>query len=486
MKRNSLILSLFLLSCIGCGQKDTTEFPENGYKLKVNGKSLEVFDCRVSAIPFNKLYEGVQRPIEQTEIAGFAYWDTEKYKTPMKIEIISQREVENVVIRPASYGIKHKIKGNRITFVIDKPCNIAVEVNDYHHALHLFANKPETDVPLVNTPGVHYYGPGVHDVGQVELKSNESVYVAPGAIVYGRFRAVDAENVRIYGRGIIDGSKLERGTGNLAGFMGCRNVTVESVILVDPSSWCCALYGCKGATISDIKLVGLWRYNADGIDLSNCSDVVVKDCFVRSFDDALVVKGLKVRPGRENWNRPVENIVFSNCVLWCDWNVAIEIGAETSAPVIKNVSYRNIDVIRATDVVLDIQHGDCAEISDIVFENIRVEIDDITPRPQLQMYGVLVYDDTPDPTHCPSLMDIRIGKTMWAQDDQLGSVRNITFKDISVTSNRMPPSAFKGANEESQVWDVTVENLRLNGKHIASAEEAGLKIGDFVNNVQFK
>ena len=46
-------------------------------------------------------------------------------------------------------------------------------------------------------------------------------------------------------------------------------------------------------TIANVKLVGLWRYNADGIDVCNSQDVVVSDCFVRAFDDALVIKGLK-------------------------------------------------------------------------------------------------------------------------------------------------------------------------------------------------
>lgn len=481
------ILSLCAILCLaspqtaGAGQAPK----ENGYTLTVNGQGVEVFDCRVSAIPFNKLYEGVQRPLDQTEIAGFAYWDAGASEKPMKIEITSARDIESVTIRPASRGIKYKVRGNRILFSLDGPCNIMVEVNGSHHALHLFANPPETDVPESGTPGVRYYGPGVHEAGKVELESNESVYVAPGAIVYGRFHATNADNVRIYGRGVIDGSKLVRDSGNATGFFGCTNVRVEGVILTDPNVWCCALFGCKGVEISGIKIVGLWRYNADGIDLSNCSDVVVRDCFVRSFDDALVIKGLAM-PAGQNWNRPVENVLFTGCVVACDWNVALEIGAETSAPVIRNVVYRDIDVVRATDRVMDVQHGDGAEISDITFENIRVEIDDLTPRPQLQMNGRTEYDFTPDPGHSPVLLSIRIGKNMWAQDDALGSVRNVVFRDVSVTSNRTLRSEFWGADGKSQVWGVTIDNLRLNGEHLTNATDAGVHIGEFVNDVRFE
>ncbi len=63
----------------------------------------------------------------------------------------------------------------------------------------------------------------------------------------------------------------------------------------DPDVWCCSLFGCRDVTISNVKLVGLWRYNADGIDVCNSQNVQVRDCFVRAFDDALVIKGLKPR-----------------------------------------------------------------------------------------------------------------------------------------------------------------------------------------------
>lgn len=61
--------------------------------------------------------------------------------------------------------------------------------------------------------------------------------------------------------------------------------------------WCCALFGCTDVEIDNLKVVGQWRYNSDGIDVVNCSRVRVKDCFVRSFDDALVVKGLTQNSG---------------------------------------------------------------------------------------------------------------------------------------------------------------------------------------------
>ena len=44
------------------------------YTLRVNGQAVPVYVCRVSAMPFNQVWPGYQRPLDQTELAGFAYW----------------------------------------------------------------------------------------------------------------------------------------------------------------------------------------------------------------------------------------------------------------------------------------------------------------------------------------------------------------------------------------------------------------------------
>jgi len=45
------------------------------YTLRVNGRAVPVYSCRVSAVPFNQVWPGYQRPVDQTELAGFAYWE---------------------------------------------------------------------------------------------------------------------------------------------------------------------------------------------------------------------------------------------------------------------------------------------------------------------------------------------------------------------------------------------------------------------------
>ena len=123
-------------------------------------------------------------------------------------------------------------------------------------------------------------------VASVEEMPNIDVDV--DAVVFGSFYAVNASDIRIWGRGTIDGSQLKRGSGSGLGFSNCNNIKIEGIVLRDPAMWCCALFGCTDVEIDNVKIVGQWRYNSDGIDVVNSSRVRVRNCFVRSFDDALV------------------------------------------------------------------------------------------------------------------------------------------------------------------------------------------------------
>ena len=448
-------------------------------QLRVNGQPVPLLACRVSAVPFNQVWPGYQRPLDQTEQAGFACWDM---SGPVQVEVRSLRPVQSAVVRPASLGITPAVDGDCIRFSLARPGPVIVEVNGRHHALHLFANPPAKAAPAADTPGLRYFAPGVHRPGKIELKSNEAVYLAAGAVVYGSLQASNATNLHISGRGVLDVSQAERGKGGGAiRLSGCSDVTVEGLVLRDPDVWCFSLFGCARVAVDNVKLVGLWRYNADGIDVCNSQDVTVRDCFVRAYDDALVVKGLKSAYDK----LPVRNVRFSRNVLWCDWGRAMEIGAETCAPEIADVAFEDCDIVRATHIAMDIQHGDRAAVRDIRFENIRVEIDPTNPWPRMQKAPGEIFPGNDQEAFCPALMTLVIFKTFYSQDDTRGTIRNVRFKNIDVISPLEPPSSFRGLDAEHGVDGVTVENLRFNGKPVGDAAAARLTIGPHVQNVRF-
>lgn len=464
-----------------------SEILSEDYTLTANEVPVPVYSCRVSAVPLNQVWPGYQRPLDQTELASFGYFDNAGATT---VKIMTRHKIQSVVIRPLSRDIKPKVMDHHIEFIIPGPGQFSVEVNGWHHALHLFVNPPEVSVPSSDDPDVLYYGPGVHHPGKIHLESNQAVYVAGGAVVYGSFHAQGASHIRICGRGIIDVSEAERGQGGGAIRMAdCTDILIDGLVLRDPDVWCCSLFGCQHAEISNLKLVGLWRYNADGIDICNSEDIVIRDCFVRAFDDNIVLKGLKWGRNRAQASyheQPVRDVVVERCVLWNDWGRALEIGAETSAPEIASIVFRDCDIIRTTHIAMDIQHGDRAIVRDILFEDIRVEVDDFNLRPVLQQTRDETYTVDLADRYQPYLLYIIIRSNNYSRDQELGVVRDIEFKDIAVTADRMPPSYFKGADDAHDVMGVTLKNLTVNGQPCGNPEEAQLEILPFVESVVFE
>ena len=450
------------------------------YDLTVCGQPVPVYSCRVSAIPFDQVWPGYQRPLDQTEPAGFAYWDM---SAPVKVVVRSKQPVRSVAIRPVSLGTKPTVKGDQIMFDMSKPGSVVVEINGSHRALHLFANPLEKDAPHPDAVGVRFFGPGVHHPGIINLVSNQTIYIASGAVVYGSIQANNVSNLRICGRGILDVSQFGRkesfGAIRLA---GCSNAVISGIVLRDPNVWGCSLFGCRNAAISNVKLIGLWRYNADGIDICNSQDVTLRNCFIRSFDDSIVLKGT----GGAFDNQPVHNVKATGCVIWNDWGVALEIGAETRAPEISGICFEDCDIIRATQVAFGISHGDRATVRDIRYKNIRFDMGDDNPRPRLQASPEDRYEPKPDDDYLPFLLAININGTPYSKDVEHGNVRDVLLQNVWVSGPRMPESFLRGFDAGHTVQGITIDNLRFNGQPIPDAKAAHLAIGPHVSDVRFK
>lgn len=480
------------------------ETPATDYRLTVNGQPVFTYPARVSAHPLNQGWPGYQRPLEQTEIASFATWDMVE---PSEVNIVSARPVKEVRIRPKSHGIQPKVEGNTIGFTLKKPGQFTVEVNGTHNALHLFVNPMEADPPDLRDPNVRYFGPGMHCPGIIKMTSNQTVYLAGGAVVYGAVIAEKADNIAIRGRGILDGSKFDRFDVNgLINLIGCTNVMIEGLILRDPNLWTIVPALCQQVHIRNVKLIGLWRYNTDGIDFVNSQHCSVESSFIRSFDDSIVFKGIPywdfnictVWPDSgTGWSRrgqyecnlaPVQDIQVRHCVVWNDWGRALEIGAETMATEISDLLFEDCDIIHAVHVAMDVQHIGCAECKRIRFHDIRVELDDDFARPVYQERKDQVYAAKPgDPYITPAIvLEIKTIHNLWFGNGAHGRIEDISFKDIAVTAWGMPPSYLRGYDSEYLVKGVTIENLRINDKAITNLSEGNFSCNDFVRNVVVK
>lgn len=444
----------------------------SAFKVMCGDKQIGVYDCDVSAYPLNQVWPGYQRPFEQTEPTSYL---SVGCNSALLLDITPQKEFKKVTVRPLSRNITPEIMGDTVRIKFPGPGQYSVEFDDTHHVLTVFINPQKTFDVSEDDPNVIYFGAGVHYMEKIiELSDNQTVYIDKNAVVYGGIKAVGKKNVSILGYGVLDNSYVNRGEGTTIGFQRCENVYVEGVVVVNSCGWSMHYSGCVNVTVDNIKLIGMWRYNSDGCDFTNCTNAVIRNSYLRNYDDCIVIKGLN----GGNRMLPVSNNYAENCVLWCDWGRALELGAETCAPTFSGIKFKNCDIIHGDAVMMDLQHGDMANFSNIYFEDIRVEYSAKAQAPVMQSAPGEVYVNKNE-KHMPMLFVISTIHTMWSTDDKTGNIENVYFKNITVTTEdgRIPSSYVSADAKDTTVSGIHFENVVVNGKRMTSLEELNFRIG---------
>jgi len=420
--------------------------PSADFRLWVDGREVFVHQCRGTSYALCALDGAVE------------------------VEVQTQFDFGKVVVRPMRHGIAPEVDGRRLRFGLDGPARLSIEFDDdISRPLFLFAAPPETDAPSPAAPGVRYFETGkVHTPGQIDLRAGETVYIEGGAVVQGHILAEDAEGVSVRGRGILDGSAYERGRGSgaprMMAFLNCRDVTVEGVTVADSPTWTIMPAGCARVSVRGVNIL-TWDMTGDGVDLLGCRDAVVEDCFLRCADDCVAIKATAHRYpcGGEN----VENIRVRRCVCWnAHPGNGLEIGYETRCDSMTDIAFEDCDIIHAehegyqSGATFSIHNGDRAHISNVRYENIRVE-------------------DSRE-----KLIDLKVFYARSSRDAQRGQLRDVRFKDIRVVGGPFPVSIIQGYDAEHLVEDVVIEDLVVHGRKITSANEARMVL-ELASGVRF-
>ena len=486
------------------------------YTVKVNGKEVTLDTARVSAIPFNRRWPGHQRQIEQSEVVQFLSLATDE---PLTFEITPNKPFDSVKIRPKSLGIEPTLKDGKITFTLERHAYFTVEAYGRNHALHIFADPiSEYNVDL-DDPNVIYFGKGEHDVGHVELTSGQTLYIDEGAVVYACIHAIDADNIKILGRGIIDNSRnkekilfevnaednheaVKNATRKHTIVLEyCNNIVIDGITIRDSLVYNIRPIGCSNLNIKHVKIIGCWRFNSDGIVMHNCVDVHISKCFLRTFDDSICIKGFdcyykgdieaEVRKAMYRNGKAYDifkNVLIEDCVIWNDWGKALEIGAETKAEEIHTVTFRNCDLIHLTGPALDCMNVDYADVHDITFTDINIEADEVIPKYLLQRNDSHQYENT-DLNYMPTTICVRVvyhHEYSAGSPTRRGKNRNILFKNINVYSDKIPKVMFEGYDEDHKTENIVISNLCLNDKPIDKLEGDNFIVNDFVSDVRIE
>jgi polygalacturonase len=413
------------------------------YKLKINGESVRVHFGDKASYALITMNE------------------------PLNIEVEAKFDFKEVKIRPLIKNVQSQVKGQKIFFELKEPMKLSVEFdNNLENPLFILINSKDDYKPEKDDPKVMYFEAGrVYEEGHIHVKSGQTVYIEEDAVVYGSIIAENADNISIRGRGILNGSKYPRyplSNETMISLVNCTNVVLEGITVADGANWHVVPQGCSKVELKNVNVVSFTNCG-DGIDVTYSKDVSIDNCFVRSKDDCIAIKAHSYKAGSGS----VENVSITNSVFWNgEWGNALEIGYETTCESISNIVFKNCDVIHSqfegyeSGGTFTIHNGDRAVVSNVLYEDIRVEGSE------------------------EKLIDIKILFSQYSRDKERGQVNNIRFKNIRIVDGVFPVSIIRGYDGKHLIKDITIEDLYYGDKKITSANEAKMVV-ELSQNVKF-
>ncbi len=483
MKRILFILLAMLVLCVPAALADLQAYPvpegtpieHAPFSVTANGQEVGVYG------DYN--YEFFE--------VGFGYFNFDP-GDEIEVKVNVGFPFKNVEVLPASLGIVPAVDGNSFSFTAKDPGLDYTFVFDGHydeHTLHLFTNPIDHEAEKYKGKfGCLYFGPGYHDRSdsQIVLGTGMTLYVDAGAVLNSPISVYNAKNVTIAGSGVIMMDKKNAVDPQYSNIVLCvnnsSNVTVKDVIAHThrTQNWTTHVYFSKNVTLDNYKVVSPQYASVDALDITNSQNITVRDCFLRSCDDTITIKGL-ANVSMSKDAPPNEHIHVSDTVLWCDANSAMVVGEESKAAYYDDITFKNIDVLYSYDdadnherldersvMSIVLLHG--TEVRNILWEDIRVN-------------------------NCQRLVCFRFVDNFWfgsVQGNQMwpGFVDGVTLRNVNCISRNNSKIANEiliyGWSADKQIQNVTFENFVVNGQKLTSMMNPHMKVNSYVKNIVFK
>lgn len=433
-----------------------------GITMFVNGDRTGVFDTEV-----NNTHEWKQDFSWTLSKASVGIFD---FTGKVQVRIHTEFRVDSVVLRPLSSEIAPLIMqcdddNTDIIFELTDDTEAlnsfgqyCIEFNnDRNNVMYIFANKlqerPRGEYITIEGRTAFY--------GDIVLEKGQTLYIEGGSAVYGRIYFAD--DTRVYGSGIVDGSHHANWAWNVKRahcpimINECKNVRIEGISILNPPCWVCTVRDSDYIYFNNVRIISA-KANSDGISIQSSRNVYIDNCFLRTWDDSIVVKSYL-------YNKNSHDIYVNRCILWTDLAQSMELGFETNKgrsdnPKMYNIEFKNITVLHQLHKAsVSIHNADNTEIFNVLWENITIEEIDV---PQ----GGDGWNIWLDITNVPS-GDFSIpGSTPdWTTVQERGVIHDITIKNVSVIEDKSG-STYRiwPVKEGEDIYNLKFENAYNYGK----------------------
>lgn len=244
--------------------------------------------------------------------------------------------------------------------------------------------------------GCVYLSKGKFLSAQLTLRGGMTFYIAPDASLIGGLEAQDypillppgitshpiqrsllyannADHLVIEGGGFIDGrgplvkmSGKEPNRPSLLRIFASKDVTVRNITMRNPRMWTQVYLGCQRLVIDHVNVIAPPNYcpNLDGMDICDCSDVMISNCRVDSDDDSICLKSMTAQGLR--------NITIENNVITNTGANAIKLGTSSHGPV-SGIRILNNVIHGAKFGGLCLESVDGSALSDITVRDLEMQ-----------------------------------------------------------------------------------------------------------------
>lgn len=323
--------------------------------------------------------------------------------------------------------------------------------------------------------------------GQLTLKSNVTLAFETGATLWASRDTLDyrrmmsggdcqtyflladkCENIAITGRGTIHGTgekSLRRHANDdlndrpdfrigMMNITNSRNVALKDITIKYSDTWTLIFHKCDGVFVDGVSILNnYYRINSDGIDPSSSKNVFISNCYLITGDDGICLKTIK--------GVPCENVVVDNCTIE-SVSTAIKLGTSSDGD-FRDIHFSNCTVRNSgCGIGFFIKDGGTAER--ITFSNISIGTQE----------DLDALNNALKTTIIPIYIDIEKRR----ETSPIGAVRDITFSDIQVDTDR---SILLQGMPESKITNITLKNITMRIDR-ASSYDARVKRGGGISN----
>lgn len=465
----------------------------------------------------------------------YAQLSMSKGKAEFTITLKSGDKVAAYNISPKKLSIAGSQKGNTLRFTLHKDEYLIVKINQLR-ALVIAADAAELNKPATSGKGIFnitkkqygaqsshtelatgavqkaiddaaaykggkgivYVPAGVYPVRNLKLKSNMSLYLEGGAVLLFSGQEKDfkisarkasqnrnitwwiatdsgAHDIRVYGRGTLDGNgKYSTEKNNLGAhilaIMHTERFEFDGPVIRESGAWAVIPTRSKNVVFQNFKLFNRFDMGEnDGIDVIESQNVLVKHAIGIALDDPFSTKTWTQNTDLcRNWpGKPMvqDGVTFEDCISWT-YCYGYKIGQGVMQDQ-QNIVFKDCVVYDAA-VGIGIHHKwGTASVKNVLFDGIDIER--------------LSYQND----------DHRTWAIFFMQNgDKKGSgpISDVLVKNVLVRDEGKSPGKIKGVSTTTPVSNLKFENIVMPGMVGPAGTLQQIKMTDtvYTNQIQIK